>query len=87
MRTPLTIVQGYLYRTIKRSKNLTELEIKGLQIASEETIRMRNLLDDLLDLSRSDSGRLSISNEDVCLGEKLEQVAMLARILFLALSS
>ena len=79
LRTPLTIVQGYLYRTMKRSKNLTELEIKGLQTASEETIRMRNLLDDLLDLSRSDSGRLSISNEDVCLGEKLEQVAMLAR--------
>ena len=79
MRTPLTIIQGYLYRITKRSKNLTELEIKGLQTASEEAIRMRNLLDDLLDLSRSDSGRLSITNEDVCLSEKLEQVAMLAR--------
>lgn len=79
LRTPLTIVQGYLHRTMKRSKNLTELETKGLQIASEETIRMRNLLDDLLDLSRSDSDRLSITNETVCLSEKLKQVAMLAR--------
>ena len=79
LRTPLTIVQGYLYRTIKRSKNLTESEIKGLQIANEETIRMRSLLDDLLDLSRSDLDKLSITNEDVCLSEKIEQVTMLAR--------
>ena len=79
LRTPLTIVQGYLYRTIKRSKNLTESEIKGLQTANEETIRMRSLLDDLLDLSRSDLDKLSITNEDVCLSEKIEQVTMLAR--------
>lgn len=79
LRTPLTIVQGYLQRTIKRSKNLTADEIKGLQTASDETIRMRHILDDLLDLSRSDSGKLSIANEQVCLVEKLEQVASLAR--------
>ena len=79
LRTPLTIVQGYLYRTIKRSKNLTESEIKGLQTANEETIRMRSLLDDLLDLSRSDLDKLSITNEDVCLSEKIEQVTILAR--------
>ena len=40
---------------------------------------MRRLLDDLLDLSRSDSGRLSISNEPVQLIDQLEQVVDLAR--------
>ncbi|MBL6802256.1 MAG: HAMP domain-containing histidine kinase [Synechococcus sp. BS307-5m-G38] len=79
LRTPLTIVQGYLHRTIRRSDNLSDAQIKGLQTAEEESIRMRRLLDDLLDLSRSDSGRLSIDNEPVRLMDQLEQVVDLAR--------
>jgi len=79
LRTPLTIVQGYLHRTIRRSDNLSAGQLKGLQTAEEESIRMRRLLDDLLDLSRSDSGRLSISNEPVQLIDQLEQVVDLAR--------
>ena len=78
LRTPLTIVQGYLHRTIRRSDNLSDAQIKGLRTAEEESIRMRRLLDDLLDLSRSDSGRLSIDNEPVQLRDQLEQVVDLA---------
>ena len=40
---------------------------------------MRRLMDDLLDLSRGDSGRLSISNEPVHLADQLEEVADMAR--------
>lgn len=79
LRTPLTIVQGYLHRTIKRGDNLSPNQVKGLQTAEEESIRMRRLLDDLLDLSRSDSGRLAIAKEPVRLADQLEQVADLAR--------
>jgi signal transduction histidine kinase len=79
LRTPLTIVQGYLHRTIKRANNLSPEQVKGLQTAEEESIRMRRLLDDLLDLSRSDSGKLDVANEPVRLTDQLEQVADLAR--------
>ena len=79
LRTPLTIVQGYLHRTIKRGDNLNPNQVKGLQTAEEESIRMRRLLDDLLDLSRGDSGRLAIAKEPVRLSDQLEQVADLAR--------
>ena len=79
LRTPLTIVQGYLHRTIKRGDNLSPNQVKGLQTAEDESIRMRRLLDDLLDLSRGDSGRLAITNEPVHLADQLEQVADLAR--------
>ena len=78
LRTPLTIVQGYLHRTIKRGDNLSPSQVKGLQTAEEESIRMRRLLDDLLDLSRGDSCRLAIANEPVRLADQLEQVADLA---------
>ena len=79
LRTPLTIVQGYLHRTIKRGNNLSPDQVKGLETAEDESIRMRRLLDDLLDLSRSDSGKLAIANEPVRLTDQLEQVADLAR--------
>ena len=52
LRTPLTIVQGYLNRTVKRGDNLTEAQVRGMRTAEEESIRMRRLMDDLLDLSR-----------------------------------
>ena len=79
LRTPLTIVQGYLHRTIKRGENLSDDQVKGLKTAESESIRMRRLMDDLLDLSRSDSGRLALSSEAVHLTDQLEQVADMAR--------
>lgn len=56
LRTPLTIVGGYIKRTIRRGTDLEALQLKGLQTAEQETQRMRHLLNDLLDLSRGDSG-------------------------------
>ena len=79
LRTPLTIVQGYVQRTIRRGDNLTEGQVKGLRTAEEESIRMRRLLNDLLDLSRSDFGHLEIRTEPVTLTDQIEQVADLAR--------
>ena len=79
LRTPLTIVQGYVQRTIRRGDNLTEGQLKGLRTAEEESIRMRRLLNDLLDLSRSDFGHLDIRTEPVVLADQIEQVADLAR--------
>ena len=79
LRTPLTIVQGYLQRTIRRGDNLSEKQIAGLTTAADESVRMRRLLDDLLDLSRSDSGRLAIVREPVALTDQLEQAVEMAQ--------
>ncbi|MGB1416916.1 MAG: HAMP domain-containing sensor histidine kinase [Synechococcus sp.] len=79
LRTPLTIVQGYLQRTIRRGDNLSDKQIAGLTTAADESVRMRRLLDDLLDLSRSDVGRLSLVEEPVVLADQLEQVVEMTR--------
>ena len=79
LRTPLTIVGGYIKRTIRTAANLEAQQLKGLQTAEQETQRMRHLLDDLLDLSRGDSGRLSVSQQPVSLLPLLEQVQELAQ--------
>ena len=80
LRTPLTIIQGYLHRTLKRSNGLSDDERRGLKTAEEESIRMRVLLDDLLDLSRGDSGQLQLNQELVDLGLLLHKVADLSQI-------
>ena len=79
LRTPLTIIQGYLHRTIKRSEGLTPSERRGLKTAEEETIRMRTLLNDLLDLSRGDSGQLQLNQELVDLSSLVLKVADLSK--------
>ncbi len=79
LRTPLTIVGGYIKRTIRMGSNLEAPQLKGLQTAELETQRMRHLLDDLLDLSRGDSGRLSLSQQPVPLLPLLNQVQELAQ--------
>jgi len=79
LRTPLTIVQGYLHRTLKRGDNLSEAQRRGLSTAEEESVRMRHLLDDLLDLSRSDSGQLRLNNEPVALEIAVSEAVNLAR--------
>ena len=79
LRTPLTIVQGYLHRTLKRGDNLTEAQRKGLSTAEEESLRMRHLLDDLLDLSRSDSGQLRLNSEAVEMAMAVREAVDLAR--------
>jgi signal transduction histidine kinase len=71
LRTPLTIVQGYIHRTIKRGDNLSSEQVHGLQTAKDESIRMQRLMDELLDLSRGDSGQLAISCEPVRLGRSI----------------
>ena len=86
LRTPLTIVGGYIKRTLRSGDNLEASQRKGLQTAEQETLRMRHLLDDLLDLSRGDSGRLSVSQQPVALLPLLEQVQELAQALSSAAS-
>lgn len=75
LRTPLTIVGGYIKRTLRTGDTLEASQRKGLQTAEQETLRMRHLLD----LSRGDSGRLSVSQQPVALLPLLEQVQELAQ--------
>ena len=79
----LTIVQGYLHRTIKRFFYATTSaanQVKGLQTAEEESIRMRRLLDRSAGpLPRRLRAGWRSTKEPVHLADQLEQVADLAR--------
>ena len=74
MQTPLTLVSGSIRRVIRKAPNLEPPLAQRLRDAEDETHGMQQLLNDLLDLSRSDSGRLQVKQEPVALRPLLDTV-------------
>jgi signal transduction histidine kinase len=65
LRTPLTIISGYLNRLLRRGNNLEQAQRESITIVLDECVRINRLLNDLVDLARSESGQLQISQEIV----------------------
>jgi heavy metal sensor kinase len=78
LRTPLTIVQGYLQSLLRRSTNLTDYQREALETATAETERTVRLLQDLLDLARTDNGYMHFHIESTDLHVLLADVVNLA---------
>ena len=79
LRTPLTIVAGYVQSTLRRGVNLTEPQREALATAAGEADRTIQLLQDLLDLARADSGHIHFQLEVVMLNDLLSEVVGMAR--------
>ncbi|MEO1004764.1 MAG: HAMP domain-containing sensor histidine kinase [Cyanobacteria bacterium J06638_38] len=79
LRTPLTIISGYIQSIIRRGENLSEMQKEALTIASEEADRTVQLLQDLLDLARLDSGSMQFQNETILLNDLIQEVAAMAQ--------
>lgn len=61
LRTPLTSIQGYIRLLLAgRTGELSEIQKEFLGTASRNTDRLVALVDDLLDISRIESGRLEL---------------------------
>lgn len=74
LRTPLTIVSGYLQSILRRGNNLTAAQREGLEIAASEAERTVQLLQDLLELARADSGGIHFHLEPLILNKWLKEV-------------
>ena len=79
LRNPLTIISGYLRRLQRRGGSLQPEQLRALATAEAETHRITRLLNDLLDLSRSESGRLELLPGPVAVDEILLMACDLAR--------
>ncbi len=71
LRTPLTVVQGFLDLLMKglRSQRDPALLLHHAQHAQSGTYRLQRLVDDLLDVGRLQSGKLSLIHAPLDLGE------------------
>jgi signal transduction histidine kinase len=75
LRTPATGVYGVFATLVERGAELSD-EIRGqlLQVGYEQSIRLKRLLEELLDLSRLDSHAVAIDPRPVVLRSALEQI-------------
>lgn len=72
IRTPLTAIRGWS-ETLKSIESDAELREKGLNIIIDETTRLSVMVEDLLNFSRIQSGKLTANKERVCLNIIAEQ--------------
>jgi signal transduction histidine kinase len=78
LRTPLTVVLGYLQSLLRRSENLSDYQREALETAASEADRTVRLLQDLLDLSRFDSGYIPFHLETIVLNDLVIEVTSMA---------
>ena len=65
LKTPLTSIQGFSQAMVDGALRTREDYSEAGQIISEETTRMRRLVDDLLQLSRLESGQVAMARRPV----------------------
>ena len=78
LRTPLTIISGYIQSTLRRGTNLSAMQTEALNTAASEADRTVQLLQDLLDLARLDSGGMQFQTETVILNDLVREVVGMA---------
>lgn len=61
LKNPLASVQGFVQLLVmNRDQNLTEKQIERLRVVEHGTERLNHLIDDLLDVSRAEGGRMRL---------------------------
>lgn len=73
LKTPLTSIRGFA-ETLVDDDPPEQLRRQFLQSIRDNTLRMQRLVDDLLDLSKIESGGRKAVEEDVLVGEVAEEV-------------
>ncbi len=65
LKNPITIISGNLQLVLRHKEFFNEMTARLLQIALEQTDRLRHLLDKLLDASRLEQGQLELVRSQI----------------------
>ena len=79
LRSPLTSVQGFAELLMMDRDSLTPRQVETVEIILDNCRHLVRLLNDLLDLARSDAGRLAIRPQPTDLGPLIEDVVRTMR--------
>lgn len=81
LRTPLTVIAGFLETMIDAEDECSQQWERGLLLMAQQTVRMRNIVDDLLLLSRLESEPVEDTHKKVNIAALLSSIVEEARIL------
>jgi signal transduction histidine kinase len=79
LRSPLTSVQGFAELLMLERDKLSDKQAETVEIILDNTRHLVRLLNDLLDLARSDAGRLTINPVPTDIGSLVEDAARTIR--------
>ncbi len=79
LRTPLNAILGYA-QILKNASNLTERQQEGLETIKSSGDHLLDMINEVLDLSKIEAGRMELQVSDVHLPEFLRQIAEMIRI-------
>ena len=79
LRTPLNGILGYA-QILRRSKKLSEKDIKGLDVINQCGNHLLTLINDILDLAKIEARRMELYPKDFHLPSFLQSVAEICRI-------
>jgi signal transduction histidine kinase len=75
LKTPVALIQGYAETLLRKDARWDpQTQQDSLEVILEEADRLNRLIDDLLDASRLEAGKLSLEMEPVALDELTERV-------------
>jgi signal transduction histidine kinase len=60
LRTPVTVVKGFSEMLTAQRKSLNSRQFEAAEVIAESASQLQNMINDLLDLARSDAGKLRI---------------------------
>jgi PAS domain S-box-containing protein len=83
LKTPLTSIKGYaqlLQAELVTDKNLNQKNYSSLALINENTNKMKRMINDLLDISRIQTGRLVIQKSEFWLDELVLRIIAGARL-------
>src|SRR5262249_11233616 len=63
LRTPVTVVKGFAEMLTAQRKSLNARQFEAAEVIAESAGQLQNMINDLLDLARSDAGKLRIEPE------------------------
>ena len=82
LRSPLTSVQGFAELLMLEREMLTPKQGETLEVILDNTRHLVRLINDLLDLARSDAGRLAIESQPTEPADLIEEAARTMRAQF-----
>jgi len=74
LRTPLTIIKWTINLMMKQTDNLPEKQLEKLKTIKENNQRMTDLVNDLLNVSRIEQGKLGLRPEKISLKEVIQNL-------------
>jgi len=76
LKTPLTSIKGFIETLLDGALEERETAMKFLTIIYQETERLNNLIHDLLDISKLESGQGEVKQEPVRLDQLIGEIAL-----------